>query len=192
MASLLGDPSQSRRDQGTPSGPRPMRDSATEWESPVSSERRYLVPAERRRQILDLLRERGSISVVAVEEEFGVSPMTARRDLALLAEEGRARRTHGGAVLPELAAHEDSFDSRFEQDVEREDPHREGGRRDAEAERDAVHRLVEHRVLRPARDARRANRGDGADELAARDDRGRAARTRRTSIWSGWAAAFAS
>ena len=43
--------------------------------------------------------------------------MTARRDLALLAEEGRARRTHGGAVLPELAAHEDSFDSRFEQDV---------------------------------------------------------------------------
>jgi len=79
--------------------------------------RRHLVPAERRRQILELLRERGSISVVAVEEEFGVSPMTARRDLALLAEEGRARRTHGGAVLPELAAHEDSFDSRFEQDV---------------------------------------------------------------------------
>jgi DeoR family transcriptional regulator of aga operon len=83
----------------------------------VSAERRYLVPAERRRQILDLLRERGSISVIAVEEEFGVSPMTARRDLALLAEQGRARRTHGGAVLPELAAHEDSFDSRFEQDV---------------------------------------------------------------------------
>jgi len=76
-----------------------------------------MVPAERRRQILELLRERGSISVVAVEEEFRVSPMTARRDLVLLAEEGHARRTHGGAVLPELAAHEDSFDSRFEQDV---------------------------------------------------------------------------
>jgi DeoR/GlpR family transcriptional regulator of sugar metabolism len=65
-----------------------------------------------------VLRERGSISVVAVEEQFAVSPMTARRDLALLAQEGRARRTHGGAVLPDLAAHEDSFDSRFEQDVE--------------------------------------------------------------------------
>lgn len=76
-----------------------------------------MVPAERRRQILEVLRERGSISVVAVEEQFGVSPMTARRDLALLAQEGRARRTHGGAVLPDLAAHEDSFDSRFEQDV---------------------------------------------------------------------------
>ena len=65
--------------------------------SPISTERRHIVPAERRRQILELLRERGSISVVAVEDLFGVSPMTARRDLQLLAQEGRARRTHGGA-----------------------------------------------------------------------------------------------
>jgi len=76
------------------------------------------MPAERRRLILGLLREQGSVSVNAVEEQFGVSPMTARRDLALLAESGYARRTHGGAVLPELAAHEDSFQSRVEQDVE--------------------------------------------------------------------------
>jgi DeoR/GlpR family transcriptional regulator of sugar metabolism len=75
------------------------------------------VPAERRRLILEMLRERGSVSVGTVEERFGVSPMTARRDLALLAETGYARRTHGGAVLPELAAHEDSFQSRLEQDV---------------------------------------------------------------------------
>jgi DeoR/GlpR family transcriptional regulator of sugar metabolism len=65
-----------------------------------------------------MLRERGSLSVGAVEDEFGVSPMTARRDLALLAEGGQARRTHGGAVLPELAAHEDSFQSRLELDVD--------------------------------------------------------------------------
>jgi len=44
--------------------------------------------------------------------------MTARRDLALLAESGYARRTHGGAMLPELAAHEDSFQSRLEQDID--------------------------------------------------------------------------
>jgi DeoR/GlpR family transcriptional regulator of sugar metabolism len=68
--------------------------------------------------ILELLREQGSVSVGAVEERFGVSPMTARRDLAVLAEGGYARRTHGGAMLPELAAHEDSFQSRLEQDVE--------------------------------------------------------------------------
>ncbi len=77
--------------------------------------RRSVVPAERRRIILDLLREQGSINVVDVEERFHVSPMTARRDLAILAEGGLARRTHGGALLPELAAHEDSFTSRVEQ-----------------------------------------------------------------------------
>jgi DeoR family transcriptional regulator of aga operon len=84
----------------------------------VSDQKRPVVPAERRRMILDLLRERGSISVAAVEERFDVSPMTARRDLALLAEGGYARRTHGGAMLPELAGHEDSFQSRVEQDTE--------------------------------------------------------------------------
>ena len=68
--------------------------------------------------ILELLRERGSISVAAVEKQFEVSPMTARRDLALLAESGYARRTHGGAMLPELAGHEDSFQSRVEQDAD--------------------------------------------------------------------------
>lgn len=68
--------------------------------------------------ILRLLRDHGSVSVSAVETQFDVSPMTARRDLALLADAGYARRTHGGAVLPELAAHEDSFQSRVEQDVE--------------------------------------------------------------------------
>ena len=68
--------------------------------------------------ILQILRAEGSVSVGAVEDGFGVSPMTARRDLAILAENGYARRTHGGAVLPELAGHEDSFQSRLEQGVE--------------------------------------------------------------------------
>lgn len=77
-----------------------------------------MVPAERRRLILEMLRDEGSVSVGAVEEAFDISPMTARRDLGLLAEGGHARRTHGGAVLPELAAHEDSFQSRVGQDVE--------------------------------------------------------------------------
>ena len=49
----------------------------------------------------------------SVEQSFGVSPMTARRDLAILVREGHARRTHGGAVLPDLAAHEDSFRHRL-------------------------------------------------------------------------------
>ena len=79
-----------------------------------NDQKRPVVPAERRRMILEILRAEGSISVAAVEDGFEVSPMTARRDLALLAENGYARRTHGGAVLPELAGHEDSFQNRLE------------------------------------------------------------------------------
>jgi DeoR/GlpR family transcriptional regulator of sugar metabolism len=78
---------------------------------------RDLVPEERRRLILETLRERRSITVGAVELQFGVSPMTARRDLATLVREGHARRTHGGAVLPDLAAHEDSFRHRLDLEV---------------------------------------------------------------------------
>jgi DeoR/GlpR family transcriptional regulator of sugar metabolism len=76
------------------------------------------MPAERRRLIVELLREQGSVSVATLEQRFGISSMTARRDLALLDESGYARRTHGGAILPELAGHEDSFQSRIERDVQ--------------------------------------------------------------------------
>jgi len=77
-----------------------------------------LVPEERRRLILDTLRSQRSVSVSGLEEQFAISPMTARRDLAILARSGLARRTHGGAVLPDLAAHEDSFRHRLELEAE--------------------------------------------------------------------------
>src|SRR4051794_27150532 len=74
-----------------------------------------LVPARRRDLIADRLRERGSVSVAELEEAFGVSSMTARRDLHVLEQEGRARRTHGGAVVPSVSREEDSFASRLAQ-----------------------------------------------------------------------------
>jgi DeoR/GlpR family transcriptional regulator of sugar metabolism len=77
-----------------------------------------MLPDERRRLIAEQLRRRGSVSVSAVEEEFRISPMTARRDLDELERRGIARRTHGGAVLPGLASHEDSFLQRLEVAVE--------------------------------------------------------------------------
>src|SRR3954447_5830763 len=73
-----------------------------------------LLADERRRLIAERLVERGSVSVAAIEAEFGVSPMTARRDLHELERQGIARRTHGGAVLPGLSSHEDSFFQRLE------------------------------------------------------------------------------
>lgn len=54
------------------------------------------------------------MTVAEIEERFGVSPMTARRDLAELERRGIVRRTHGGAVLPTISAHEDSFARRLE------------------------------------------------------------------------------
>lgn len=78
---------------------------------------RALLPEERRRRIADLIRGNGGVTVADLEAEFGVSAMTARRDLEALEQEGQARRTYGGAVLPELAGHEDSFQQRLERGV---------------------------------------------------------------------------
>jgi DeoR/GlpR family transcriptional regulator of sugar metabolism len=75
---------------------------------------RPMLAAARRSAIADLLRDTGAVTVTEVESRFGVSPMTARRDLAELERQGIARRTHGGAVLPSISAQEDSFAQRVE------------------------------------------------------------------------------
>jgi DeoR/GlpR family transcriptional regulator of sugar metabolism len=82
------------------------------------SEIRANVPEHRQQRIAQLVRESGSITVAALEAEFGVSPATARRDLAVLERQGKIRRTHGGAVMPGLAQHEDSFQQRLGEAVE--------------------------------------------------------------------------
>jgi len=73
---------------------------------------RPLLAEARRFAIAELLRSAGAVSVTEVERRFGVSPMTARRDLMALEKQGVARRTHGGAVLPSMSAKEDSFAKR--------------------------------------------------------------------------------
>ena len=76
------------------------------------------IPARRHQRIAQLVRETGSVTVAALEKEFGVSPATARRDLTELESQGKVRRTHGGAVMPGLAQHEDSFQQRLAEAVE--------------------------------------------------------------------------
>ena len=66
----------------------------------------------RRTRVAEMLQAAGAVTITDVQARFGVSPMTARRDLAILAERGVARRTHGGAVLPSLATGEHSFRQR--------------------------------------------------------------------------------
>lgn len=68
----------------------------------------------RRAAIVEMLRAAGSVSVAEVQAELGVSPMTARRDLAELSRRGLAQRTHGGAVIPSISGQEDSFNQRLD------------------------------------------------------------------------------
>lgn len=75
---------------------------------------RGVLAETRRRAIAETLQSAGSITIAEVEARFGVSAMTARRDLDKLERGGVVRRTHGGAVLPRTtSAHEDSFARRL-------------------------------------------------------------------------------
>ena len=56
---------------------------------------------ERRRKILHLLDEQGSVMVEELAERFAVSAVTVRADLASLERTGRLVRSHGGAVKPQ-------------------------------------------------------------------------------------------
>ena len=54
---------------------------------------------ERQDEILQLIKERKSVSVNEISEELFVSCATVRRDLNAMEKAGLIRRTHGGAVL---------------------------------------------------------------------------------------------
>lgn len=53
---------------------------------------------ERHQAILNWLSEKGSISNADIQENFGVSYDSAKRDLRILEEKGLLKRTHGGAL----------------------------------------------------------------------------------------------
>ena len=53
---------------------------------------------ERRKQLLEWLEEERSLSLMQIVERFGVSKMTAHRDLEVLEMRNALKRIHGGAV----------------------------------------------------------------------------------------------
>ena len=53
---------------------------------------------ERHQQILKTLQDTGRITTAQIEETFGVSYDSAKRDLRILEEKGLLKRTHGGAL----------------------------------------------------------------------------------------------
>jgi DeoR family glycerol-3-phosphate regulon repressor len=61
---------------------------------------RGFAPNPRQAELLSAVRERGSMSVEALAERFGVTLQTVRRDVGLLADAGLLARFHGGARVP--------------------------------------------------------------------------------------------
>src|SRR5215203_108302 len=82
------------------------------------TKKRAELPEQRQQRIALRVREAGSVTVAGLERELGISAATARRDLTVLERQGKVKRTHGGAVLPGVAQHEDSFQQRLGEAVE--------------------------------------------------------------------------
>jgi LacI family transcriptional regulator len=70
-----------------------------------------LLAEQRRRKILELIEQKGQITVRELVERFAVSSVTARGDLDALCSQGLAVRSHGGAVR-KLDASTDSSHTR--------------------------------------------------------------------------------
>jgi DeoR/GlpR family transcriptional regulator of sugar metabolism len=68
-----------------------------------------MVPAERRKQILELIERRNSISVAELCQLLEVSDMTIRRDLRILSNHGLLERVHGGALSRRGRSYEPPF-----------------------------------------------------------------------------------
>ncbi|AXQ21551.1 DeoR family transcriptional regulator [Acinetobacter wuhouensis] len=58
----------------------------------------------RQQQILELVKERGYISIDEIAQTFSVTPQTVRRDINQLADAGLLRRYHGGAAVDSSVA----------------------------------------------------------------------------------------
>ena len=67
-----------------------------------------LLTEQRRRKVLDLIEQKGQITVRELTSRFSVSAVTARADLDALCSEGLALRSHGGAVSKLEGSHDAS------------------------------------------------------------------------------------
>ena len=73
-----------------------------------------MLARHRQSLILQAVRSDGSARVSDLTQRLGVSDMTIRRDLEVLARDGLVEKVHGGAVLPGTPAiHEPGFDTRL-------------------------------------------------------------------------------
>ncbi|MGG6309347.1 DeoR/GlpR family DNA-binding transcription regulator [Paenibacillus macerans] len=64
---------------------------------------------ERKRVIMEHLKQQGQVKVPELSHLFTVSEETVRRDLVLLEKDGLAKRVYGGAVLTKLTSYEPPY-----------------------------------------------------------------------------------
>lgn len=70
-----------------------------------------MLPAARHQSIVDAVQRERVVRVSDLAQQLGVSPMTVRRDIEILEENGRVERIHGGAKLPgDASTHEPGFE----------------------------------------------------------------------------------
>jgi DeoR/GlpR family transcriptional regulator of sugar metabolism len=75
----------------------------------LSREQSQKIPAQRRVELLALLKERGAASISDLSVALQASESTVRRDLDQLDAEGLVRRTHGGAIITGLTGRPSSL-----------------------------------------------------------------------------------
>lgn len=71
-----------------------------------------MLPADRRKHILEHILTNGSANTEAMAREYGVSAMTIRRDLRLLEEQRQIQVTHGGAVPADFLLEDLPYESK--------------------------------------------------------------------------------
>ena len=71
-----------------------------------------MTPNPRQSGLLDEVRVRGSVSVEALADKFGVTLQTVRRDVKLLADEGLLARFHGGVRVPSSTTENNAYRQR--------------------------------------------------------------------------------
>lgn len=82
-------------------------------------DKRIIGTSERREHIIQLLRQNGSVQVNDLSQQFSVSTVTIRNDLAFLEKQGIAMRAYGGALICEgvMSAGEPSVEDKSTRNI---------------------------------------------------------------------------
>ena len=79
------------------------------------------ISKKRQQQIMQRLYEAGKVTVNDLSADFDVSPITIRRDLDLLGDEGLLERVHGGAMIKKGTPNERLFSEKDHTNIQEKD-----------------------------------------------------------------------